>query len=77
MKKSNVSFENLLDQLSEDKINRVVERGALRAGGLEILTGGGGGGQASSTGSNHTNTHSSTTSSANCGCGGGLFGTGL
>jgi len=76
MKKSNVSFENLLDQLSEDKINRVVERGALRAGGLELLTGGSGG-QASSTGSNHTNTHSSTTSSANCGCGGGLFGTGL
>ncbi len=73
MKRSNVSFENLLDQLSEEKINRVVDRDALRAGGLDLL---GGGGCASSTGSKHTDTHSSTTSSANC-CGGGLFGTGL
>ena len=76
MKNSNVSFENLLDQLSEEKINRVVDRDALRAGGLDLLLGGGGGGGASSTGSNHTDTHSSTTSSANC-AGGGLFGTGL
>ncbi len=75
MKKSNVSFENLLDQLSEEKINRIVDRDALRAGGLDLL--GGGGGCASSTGSNHTDTHSSTTSSANCNSGGGLFGTGL
>jgi len=37
MKTSNVSFENLLNQLSEEKINRVVDRDALRAGGLEIL----------------------------------------
>ena len=37
MKTSNVSFENLLEQLSEEKINRVVDRAALRAGGLEIL----------------------------------------
>ena len=37
MKTSNVSFENLLEQLSEEKINRVVDREALRAGGLEIL----------------------------------------
>ncbi|MBI1769512.1 MAG: hypothetical protein HY015_02855 [Bacteroidetes bacterium] len=73
MKKSNVSFENLLDQLSEEKINRVVDRDALRAGGLDLLLGGGG--CASSTGSKHTDTHSSTTSSANCNCGGGgLFG---
>jgi hypothetical protein len=81
MKSSNVSFENLLDQLSEDKINRVVDRGALRAGGLDLILGGGGGGGgcASSTGSKNTDTHSSTTSSANCQCGGGggIFGLGL
>ena len=33
MKKSNVSLDNLLDQLSEDKINLVVDGDALRAGG--------------------------------------------
>ena len=37
MKTSNVSVENLLEQLSEEKINRVVDHSALRAGGLEIL----------------------------------------
>ena len=37
MKKSNVSYENLLEQLSEERINRVVDFSALRAGGLEIL----------------------------------------
>ncbi len=37
MKKSNVSLENLLDQLSEEKINRVVDRDALRAGWLDQI----------------------------------------
>jgi len=32
MEKSNVSLENLLDQLSEEKINLLVDRTALRAG---------------------------------------------
>jgi hypothetical protein len=53
MKKSNVSFENLLDQLSEEKINMVVDRKALRAGWLDSLgVGGGGDTAASGTGSN-------------------------
>jgi hypothetical protein len=37
MKTSNVSFKNLLDQLSEEKINRVVDRDAVRAGWLDQL----------------------------------------
>ena len=36
MKKSNVSLENLLDQLSEEKINFVVDNDALRAAGGEV-----------------------------------------
>jgi|SRR5579859_1919251 len=37
MRTSNVSFKNLLDQLSEEKINRVVDRNAVRAGWLDQL----------------------------------------
>jgi len=47
MKKSNVSLDNLLDQLSEDKINLVVDGDALRAGGYPGEGGGCGGGSGS------------------------------
>ena len=52
MKTSNVSFENLLEQLSEDKINRVVDHSALRAGGLEILCPPAGSAKSKSSGTN-------------------------
>ena len=65
MKTSNVSFENLLDQLSEEKINRVVDRDAVRAGWLDAL-GLGGSGDSSGTGSdNHTNNGNSKSSDEN------------
>jgi hypothetical protein len=32
MKKSNVSLDNLMDQLSEEKINLIVDKAAIQAG---------------------------------------------
>jgi len=53
MKKSNVSFDNLLNQLSEEKINLVVDRNAIRAGWLVLpTTGGDTSGSGSGSGSN-------------------------
>ncbi len=57
MEKSNVSLENLLNQLSEEKINLVVDSDALRAAGGEVPppcgggSGSGSGGSGSSSGS--------------------------
>ncbi len=51
MEKSNVSLENLLDQLSEEKINLVVDGQALRAAGIPADGGGCGGSGSGSSGS--------------------------
>jgi len=51
MKKSNVSLENLLDQLSEEKMNLVIDSDALRAGGYPGEGGGCGGSGSGSGGS--------------------------
>jgi hypothetical protein len=70
MKKSNVSFENLLNQLSEEKINLVVDRNAIRAG-WDILppppspaSSTGGSGSGSKSGSNSSKSGST---ADNCG----------
>ncbi len=68
MKKSDVSFENLLDQLSEEKINRVVDRAAVRAGWLDAL-GLGGSGDSSGTGNSNNGNSKSESSEDN---GGGI-----
>ena len=66
MKKSNVNLNHLLDQLSEEKINLVVDSGLFRAGGGECGT---------TTGKSKSSTHSDSTSA--CGdCGGGTSGGG-
>lgn len=44
MEKSNVNLENLLSQLSEDKINLVVDNDSLRAGAAKTITDNSGGG---------------------------------
>jgi len=63
MKKSNVNLNHLLDQLSEEKINLVVDGGLFRAGGGECGT---------TTGKSKSSSHSSTSSCGDCGGGGGI-----
>jgi len=75
MEKSNVSLENLLDQLSEEKINLLVDRTALRAGwdtepppaGSGSGSGGSGSGSGKSHKSKKTKKHHSG-KSGNSGC---------
>jgi len=69
MKKSNVSFDNLLNQLSEEKINLVVDRSAIRAGWLVLppagdTSGTGGSGSGSNSGSGSSNSGSTADNTA-------------
>jgi hypothetical protein len=62
MEKSSVSLKNLLDQLSEEKINLVVDSNALRALGSP------GGCEGTTSNSNHCGTCSSTANNSRNSC---------
>jgi hypothetical protein len=78
MEKSNVSLENLLDQLSEEKINLLVDGSALRAGWATepppaCGSGSGSGGSGSGSGKSHKTkkakkAHSGKSGNSGCFC---------
>ena len=68
MKRSNVSYDNLLDQLSEDKINLVVDQ--------ELVRGGASSDKSSKYSSKCTDSHDSN-SASECGGGGTSGGGGI
>ena len=75
MKKSNVSLENLLEQLSEEKMNLVVDSDALRGAGGEVPPPcGGGSGSGGSGSSRSSKSHKSHKSKKTKNHSGGSFG---